>query len=248
MCTASWILRSEGFDLLFNRDESRARGTAEPPRALVVRGVRAIAPTDPDGGGSWIGANEHGLALCLLNAWGRTADGGRPEPEAPLGGFESRGRLHRALLDAADVEEIEHRLLAAELSAHRGFRLAAFAPGREPRTWSWDGTRLAAEAARAPLVSSSLDEARALRERRVVLQRATGGGPVELEALERFHASHAPERGPWSPCMHRSDARTVSATHVRVAAHAVEVRYAPGSPCETAWEGPIAIERAVVRR
>ena len=34
--------------------------------------------------------------------------------------------------------------------------------------------------------------------------------------LRRLHGSHAPERGPFSTCMHRTDATTVSYTEIEV--------------------------------
>jgi len=52
--------------------------------------------------------------------------------------------------------------------------------------------------------------------------------------LRRFHsshASHAPEIGPYSICMHRNDAATVSYTEVVVSRRITRMRYQSGSPC-----------------
>lgn len=44
----------------------------------------------------------------------------------------------------------------------------------------------------------------------------------------RLHHSHRPERGPYSTCMHRENASTVSYTEVTVSWQAASMRYVPG--------------------
>jgi hypothetical protein len=61
--------RRDGYDLFCNRDERKSRMPARPPRIACTNGVLHIAPSDPDGGGTWIGANEYGVTLCLVNAF-----------------------------------------------------------------------------------------------------------------------------------------------------------------------------------
>src|SRR5690348_2899943 len=56
--------------IVCNRDESRSRPPASPPRwraAEGADGVRAIWPMDMEGGGTWLGASDRGLVLSLLN-------------------------------------------------------------------------------------------------------------------------------------------------------------------------------------
>ena len=86
-----------------------------------------------------------------------------------------------------------------------------------------------------PLASSGLDSARAFEERAAVLAELTATRGLDRETLAAFHASHAPRRGPWSPCMHREDANTVSATHVAVEGERITLRHAAGPPCVTPW-------------
>ncbi len=236
MCTASWLIHGTGFELFFNRDESRRRGPARPPERIDLEGVRAIAPVDADAGGTWIGVNEHGFALGLLNAPSRP--GGAPAQP------RSRGLLVRGLLSARNAAQALERLAQEALARYPGFTLALFEPGREPLVRSWDGVALAECAAHLPLSSSSLDRARAQVERERVLADLLDGAAPERGVLTRFQASHAPERGPWSPCMHRADALTVSASQVRVDARTVALRYAPGSPCTTDFGPWLELERA----
>lgn len=224
MCTASWRFEPDGFELHFNRDESRRRGRARPPELFELEGRRVLAPTDADAGGTWLGVNECGLAVALLNAWDLRVD-----PREP----RSRGLLVRDLLAAGDAAEALARLAREDLARYRGFTLLFLAPGGAASVRQWDGRALSEPPPERPLASSSLDGGRARDERHALFARLAGGaGEPSSALLERFQTSHEPERGPWSPCMHRAEAATVSASQVRVDARAVALRYADGPPCE----------------
>jgi len=235
VCTALWLSSGEGYELFFNRDESARRGVAHPPSAFTVHGVRCLAPVDADAGGTWLGVNELGLTVGLLN--GRDA---RPA----IGEARSRGLLVRELLSSRDLDEVASRLAAADLARYRAFTLAAFAPGREPVAHDWNGLALVPAPAVLPLSSSSLDAGRARAERTRAFERLVRErGAVDRELLAEFQRSHEPERGPWSPCMHRADASTVSASQVLVTRDSVAFRYAPGAPCTVAFESPRTLAR-----
>jgi hypothetical protein len=238
MCTLTWLALADGYELFCNRDELHTRPPASPPEVASHRGVRYLAPTDGQAGGTWVGVNELGLGLCLLNAW-RAA---LPEPPE---GFESRGTLVRGLFDARSQADVSERLRADDLARYPGFRLTVFEPGRDPRLFAHTSRDLVEERAEPPIVSSSLDRERAFAERREVLERlrAESGG-ADAALLAAYHASHLPERGPWSVCMHRDDAATVSATHVRVDRERIELRYAPGPPCTTPFGETLGFARA----
>jgi uncharacterized protein with NRDE domain len=236
MCTALWWTSADGYELFFNRDESAHRGIARPPEPFAVDGVRCLAPVDADAGGTWLGVSEHGVAVGLLN--GRDV---RPEPAA----LRSRGLLVRELLSARGIDGVSARLAAQDLARYRAFTLVAFEPGRVPVAHEWSGLALAAAPATLPLSSSSLDAGRARVERTRAFERLVREhGGVDRELLAEFQKSHEPERGPWSPCMHRADASTVSASHVRVTRDSVAFRYAAGAPCTTEFEAPRMLERS----
>jgi len=245
MCTASWFLTADGYELFFNRDERLTRGAAEPPREEFLDGVRYLAPRDLDAGGTWIAANDHGLTLALLNAW-------QVRVEPPATGFRSRGLLVRDLAGAASAEEVVTRLRGHALERYQGFTLAVFEPGRLPGALGWDGKRLREEEARAPLVSSSADLAGALAHRRAAFARlearTRGAGLTgRRAAFEDFHRDGAPGPGPLAVCMRREDARTVSTSHVAVDAAEVRLRYAPGPPDETPFGPALALARRAGR-
>ncbi|MFG0251809.1 MAG: hypothetical protein ACF8NJ_02930, partial [Phycisphaerales bacterium JB038] len=56
-----------GYRMACNRDELRTRPEALPPVQRTYGDRRAWLPVDPVSDGTWIGLNEVGLALTLLN-------------------------------------------------------------------------------------------------------------------------------------------------------------------------------------
>ncbi len=227
MCTLTWIALERGYELYFNRDEKLTRARGLPPKRFDSQRGAWLAPADPDGGGTWIGVNDRGLSLALLNGYKRADDAQRQ--------WRSRGLLVQELLELRDVRAFEERLRALELGAYRSFTLFALDPRAAPLAANWDGAALAFEAHASggpPLCSSSLDPTGAAKARRELFARwREAAGGVDAELLQRFHASHLPERGPLSPCMHRADAMTQSFTRIRCEGARVELSYSPGAPC-----------------
>lgn len=229
MCTLSWVRGEAGYELFFNRDERRTRGSELAPELLERDGVRFLAPRDADFGGTWIAANERGLTLCLLN--GDAAELGH-------GTFESRGQLVLELAGCTDGREVVARMTPAQAARFRPFLLVALDPRREAVAAEWNGRELALDEhaeARMPVISSSFAEA-AVRARRAASfrQRQVAGGPLAAAALRAIHASHDGGPSAYSVCMHRDDAETKSFTRVRVEPAHVELEYTPGAPCRTA--------------
>ncbi len=241
MCTLTWIALERGYELYFNRDEKLTRAPGLPPRRFEApAGARWIAPTDPDGGGTWIGVNDRGLSLALLNGYKRTDDAQRA--------WRSRGLLVQELLELRDVRAFEERMRGFGLGAYRSFTLFALDPRGAPFAATWDGVALTFEphtSGAAPLCSSSLDPTGATRARRALFDRwrAEAGG-VDAALLQRFHASHLPECGALSPCMHRADAQTQSFTRVRCDGARVELEYSPAAPCLAAASTTLTLDLA----
>ncbi len=221
MCTASWLIGPDGYDLLFNRDELRTRPIARPPQRGERNGMRYLAPIDPLGGGTWIAANERGLCLFLLNR--------RPdrEPRAPQA---SRGLIPLALIDAAEIDEVGRRAEALDLARYRPFTLGGIAAGGSPVVFAWTGEAFEAADARPPLVSSSVGDESLFAERRATYPQ----DPQSLRKLLAYQRDHGSGPSAASVCMHREDAQTVSFSRVRVTGAQVRLGYAPGSPCQRA--------------
>jgi hypothetical protein len=237
MCTASWLHDRSGYWLYFNRDERRERQPAVSPRIRTKRGVRFLAPVDGDFGGTWMAANEVGIAVCLLNLYEASESKYATEPV-------SRGLLINDLVDTRSRSEIRDRVSRAGLERFRPFTMLALAP-REPVTvLVWDGRTLntvETDENRAPYVSSSYRLADVIAARTETRSRLVDeAGGLTPAVLEAFHSSHLPARGPLSPCMHRDDASTVSESVIRVDGGSVEFRYRTGAPCE---QGAVSLVR-----
>jgi hypothetical protein len=234
MCTASWRARDDGYDLFFNRDELLRRRPALPPALHERAGVRFIAPRDGDAGGSWIAANAFGVTLFLLNGF---AGDDRAEP---AGGFASRGSLVVDLADARSADDAGARLGSCRLERFRSFWLAALDPGGAGLLGRWAGGTLACEPlspAALPLTSSSFDTDEVRRTRQARFAARVGPAAAIADHLA-YHASHDPAAGPYSVCMHRPDAQTVSFSWVVVDRERVSFRYAPHAPHEGLPDGP----------
>lgn len=242
MCTLSWIPGIDGHVLLVNRDERRTRPPALPPSVHCVDGVAVLAPTDPEGGGTWVAANGLGLTLALANRYQDT----RPADPAKR---VSRGRLVLALAGAAGIEEVDGRLADEPLDCYDGFTLVALEPGAPARLFAWDGRRLVVTSQAAPgllVASSALDEPTAIEARRAVFTELPTAEGWTRRALVRAHTGHRPALGPLSVCMHRAEASTVSLTHVEVDPARVSMTYHAGQPCAAPPATTAALARTAV--
>jgi uncharacterized protein with NRDE domain len=227
MCTLTLDRGGGGFRVRFNRDEKRTRAVGRPPRRLRLEDRTVLAPLDPDGGGAWIGVNDAGLAAAILN---------RHHLEtlvAEGGSMRSRGLLLLDALVEAGARQALERLREVPLHPYRPFELVLIDRSSPPWRAAWDGEHRELERVRdedLPLVSSGYDPSGVRRARRALYRRMLGEGH-RGEALTAFHRSHAPRRGPYSPCMHRSDAATVSFTDLLVGPGEALMRYEEGPPC-----------------
>lgn len=223
MCTLTWIVEESGYQLFFNRDELRSRKVATPPQTHEEQGVRFIAPTDTDEGGTWIATNHFGVTLCLLNNYKAQA------ALAPRT-WISRGLLvkHLACMDSINSIDVEINTIA--LQQYRPFDLILFSADQPPTQFAWNGEELSKEdQPRLPITSSSFETTRITRKRQGLINQ---GIQPDAEQLMAFHRSHHPEKGATSVCMHRSDASTVSFSRIQVTPDQTTFDYWDGPPCE----------------
>jgi len=227
MCTVTWFRGSDAYELFCNRDERHERAEAEPPTVREREGGRIIAPTDPDGGGTWISVNEHGLTLCLLNGY-RASDDLVPAPH-----FTSRGQLVEQLADAASADAALGKLTNRDLTSFRSFDLLVMGPDAPPRLASWNRAARALRnaPARVPLISCPLRTHEVLQARTDVLLRLVSeNGGVDTDVLQAFHESRHPDGWIWSVAMSHDVAATRSLSHVSVTPDEVAFAYTPGRP------------------
>lgn len=225
MCTLSFLPAADEFLLGMNRDEKRTRVAALPPFYETKNDCVILSPSEPNGG-TWISLNDAGLCFALIN-WHRIN-------REPLGRIASRGQVVPAIAASLSVDEAGKRLRGLSLPEMRPFRLIAVSSLEKRVTeWQWDLLRLEEKShpwQRQHWFSSGFDEIEAERQRQIICHEKSPPG-AETQWLRALHQSHAPVEGPFSICMHREDAVTVSYTEIEVGLGTVTMRYQPGSPC-----------------
>jgi hypothetical protein len=241
MCTVSFLPKTQGFYLAMNRDEKLERFTALAPAIVDLDSRRAVFPREPPGG-TWISANEAGVCLALLN-WYRIA-------RELDNGVVSRGEVVRVLAAKSTAAEVAQGIAGLPLRKLRPFRLIAIVPSEKRVTeWRWNLQRLTTrnyEWRSLHWFSSGFDERRVQLERQRVCNAASKQELAgTLTWLRQLHCSHAPKRGPFSICMHRADARTVSYTEIVVSKRRATMRYTPGPCCSN---GKIVIKTISLAR
>jgi hypothetical protein len=225
MCTVTFIARRNGYALGMNRDEKLTRAAGLPPRVTQVKGRAILSPSEPNGG-TWIGVNDAGVTLALIN-WYSIAT--RVTKNA-----WSRGEVVRSSLPSISSTAVDESLGELPLSRVNPFRLIGVFPARQAVVeWRWDLNqleRLEHDWRANTWISSGLDEPGAQQTRHEAFRKALRHSG-RLAWVSRLHRSHIPERGPYSHCMHRKEAETVSYTEVAVSRQQATMSYVPGAPC-----------------
>lgn len=232
MCTLTllrepWLREGGGarpmWRVVFNRDEQRRRPLAIPPERHLAGAVQALYPVDPQGGGTWIAATEHGLVFALLNG----EDPAIPDPSgAPV--RRSRGAIIPALAAAAARRAIDVPVAALDPRAYRPFHLV-IADQRDLIAVTSDGFAIAAgvpDRGERLIRTSSSVEAAAVRAWRTGLF-APPRTPESAAEQDAFHTREEPGRPAYGVAMTRADACTVSITTVEVFAGVVRMTYRP---------------------
>jgi len=215
MCTLTYRLTEQGYELFFNRDEQRTRPQAIQP--TLNTSLNAIYPIDSSGGGTWIAAHQSGVSLALLNYY-------QAQIDPNLKSFTSRGVIIPHLL--VHHEDIHQQLMKMDLSVFQAFQLCVFAAdlsalqGKQTQAtqYVWDGRKLTystlAVDSALPITSSGVDYPLVLAARQqqfnsMISKQSTASDYVA------YHNSQV-ELGKCSVKMFRDDAHTVSFTQISV--------------------------------
>ena len=228
MCTLTFLPAADGYLAGMNRDELRTRPVARPPQVRIGAGAKAFYPTEP-AGGTWIACNQRGVLLALLN-WNDIELHHIGEKT------KSRGFVIPTLIGGQNLAAVDSSFERIPLDGVLPFRLFGFFPGQTSAAfWRWDGTRKELQAlpwTRGHWFSSSLSDQAAEEQRRVACEAAASQpGFGTPESLRLLHASHSPAAGPFSICVHRPDAATVSYSEVVCRERSLLMRYMTGNPC-----------------
>lgn len=238
MCTVSVVPTSGGFRLACNRDERRSRPAAHGPRPHRAGARRALWPVDPLSGGTWIGVNDAGLVMVLLNRHSRHSPAWTPT--------HSRGVLIPRLLGAGSlemgVECARQQLEAADRDARFDPFTLVMIQSQDLATVDYrDGaTAVARQRLARPLLftSSSLGDHVVEPPRRRLFSALVGESPRPLAGQARFHRHRWPDRPHISVWMARADAATVSHTTIDVSGDGVAIDYTCSSPFSSAHSSP----------
>ena len=219
MCTVSWCHHAPGsYALFFNRDESKTRLPAIPPRQRSDNGVVFLSPADGDHGGTWLVVNAHGLSVGILNHY---EAGERYEPDAPT----SRGQLVLSLAGCLSPEAVGENVERLDPTRYRPFLLFAVAPEASPQMWVWDGNSLQQHPPALPLTTSSY-QSEAVVAYRQNCYHQLGENPTP-EQLAGFHRSHDPAQPRFSVRLRRENTQTVSHSRIDVSPEEITFSHRP---------------------
>ncbi len=239
MCTLSWLYTPAGCEIFFNRDEQRARADALP---LTVKNGAAY-PVDPQGGGTWIGANASGLAFALLNFYQGCLPNGK---DGKVSKLISRGAIITRLVKCESLCDVKMTFEVFDLTQFAPFSLCVFTPISQV-LWQWTGSKLHIDPTIvSPMTSSSVhfDEVHASR-----LHEYARLPAITRQSLFEYHTRHQPEKSYKSVCMHRRDAKSVSFTHINLQPNQAVMRYHNHSPCTlNSYDTFLALKPEVLER
>lgn len=255
MCTLALYLNVfDDLPLLVaaNRDEHFDRPSAPP--AEILGEPRIVAGRDLRVGGTWLGVNEHGLLVGILNR--RQNDNGTNNPLTTS--TRSRGLLCMDMLQLRSLAE-GFDFIAAHEAIYNPFTLI-FADQKsagvaynnhEPRIVAKQldpGLHVFSSAAELDLNSAKADRAHPrfaqLKDRMSVNAADAQDWLAELRVVLSDHTLHDGSDDPGDAiCVHRETTGTVSSSIVAlVAARArFETYFCPGPPCQNHFSGPVSL-------
>lgn len=228
MCTVTVISLGGEARVAANRDELRSRPEAMPPEIRPFGRRWAILPVDPVAGGTWIAANDAGLAMTVLNVTVAPDLGMVVRPRL------SRGTIIPALLSCEALSEAVERAGSLDARAYAPFRLVVIdrgelaelrSDGKQVRLVSREGLRLP-----RLFTSSGLGDGLVQGPRNELFMRQFTAAKDRVAAQDAFHRHSWPDRPHLSVCMRRPDARTVSHTVVTLRSETIALDYHAAAP------------------
>lgn len=225
MCTVSWFTTPKGYELFFNRDESKKRTEALPPEILSGETCEFLSPTDVQGGGSWVATNQFGVTVCLLNLY---TDIDLVESDH----YVSRGEIIREIAGISSINAVYEHISNYDLSEFRTFRVFAIDVSGKNILLAWNGQVLSVENdTLPPKSSSSVDTLQVVSGRKALFKNAGLDKSKNRADFLAYQRGHEPNKN-YSVCVHREFTKTVSMSHIVVDNDTVKFDYFNGSPCE----------------
>ncbi len=209
MCSAAWLFREGGYEMVFNRDEKWTRPASFDCRFETQHRVPGFCARDPAAHGTWLFTNQAGITLALLNAY--------PVDTLPVVGKRTRGQIALFAGQADSESALIRYLNACHYEDYAPFELLFLAESGV-RRFAWDGSAFA-ELAMDPLpflTSSSVHSERVIAARKSRFERIRHLPLLDIlsdtEAMQPADAIYVT----------RQDGGTVSQTMIRVTRSKVE--------------------------
>jgi len=222
-----------------NRDEALDRPSVDPTLIPGDSGTPdVVAPTDEEAGGTWIGANEHGVFVGITNRW----------TDVDLAAERSRGLLVRDALAASSAADAV-TVVADAVAAHEydGFNLVV-ADAESCTYLEWEGdlaTRRLEPGVHVVVNVGRVDEfevpdsrreyGRAQAENARAVEDALRARADETASEWRARAADVLRDHDYGVCVHGDGFGTRSSSLLQFGDE-FAYWYADGPPCETEYE------------
>jgi uncharacterized protein with NRDE domain len=231
-----------------NRDEHYDRPSAEP--SLSKTSPKILAGRDLRAGGTWLGVNEYGVVVGILN---RRLNG----DQLPQATLRSRGLLcmdllaHKSAAAAAAFIGAHDSLYNpfTVVFADKGNAFTAYNHGDKIATRQLDvGLHVFSSAAEADIGSSKAERAHGKFAEALTGHSASAAPASWIAPLKKVLADHTLEDGSKDPgdaiCVHRQDSGTVSSSIVvlRKANSQFEMFHCPGPPCQNDFNSALIFD------
>ncbi len=235
MCTVSWCIQEDGYTLFFNRDESRDRALAIPPSIGTANATHYICPKDPQGGGTWLLVNEHGLTIGLLNYYEAATSYQPTDPK-------SRGALPLRFSECTTLSDAKSAALKEDFEPYPPLHLLVVDATGCALLMTWDGKQKYISYPTTedlPITTSSFNTDEAILARKAQFKIALESKANRTTALEQFHSSELPLPTAHAVLMTRLDAKTVSICRVEIRKHRVSLGYQARPGDDATLESPV---------
>ncbi|WP_460226503.1 NRDE family protein [Aurantivibrio infirmus] len=232
MCTLTISRDRQSVCVTMNRDERRDR-TESGLVSRVSSESRIYFPEDKPSGGTWIGLNDSGVILCLMNRYDCPADSDKA----------SRGEIIPAALSCGDFVTMVNWLNNHfDYSRYNPFTLVLVTSELTLRI-DWSGQYFTQEEVSIDDIfmatSSSVDTQRVIRYRQkqfVEWQRSRG---ADLKGIPGFHLQQDNDDTSSSVFMARDTTHTKSITQVKMSDSEAKITYFDNQQIQSCYQATI---------